>query len=226
MLCLSAFVAADASQHFALSLGRHGVDFRPLLTPVFERASVRLFTTRIAAASKGFAADLTSVTLTAHVAIPDSESACETVLNDHSHFVPDCSFFIRYCLLVAYVELLLYCNIFLFPEPVVLASCSHAVAATSTSVLVPLSLMSHPILAVLANAYLVAFNDLRECAPLAVADTIALALRDQLSGIVVALVAYHKRSHPSFDQVRVHAFCPCVVAVYFNFNCDKRHFCL
>ena len=63
-------------QHFALSLGRHGVDFRPLLTPIFERACVRLFSSRVSQATKAFVTELTTVTLTAHVAIPDSDVLC------------------------------------------------------------------------------------------------------------------------------------------------------
>ena len=67
--------------------------------------------------------------------------------------------------------------------------------------LVPLSLMSHPILALLANAYLIAFNELRECAPVSAADSLAASLASNLSSVTAALVAYYKRYSSSYDQV-------------------------
>ena len=61
-------------QHFALSLGRHGVDFRPILTILFERTVVIQFSSRLSNAARAFSVDLPSIGLTAHVTIPDSDS--------------------------------------------------------------------------------------------------------------------------------------------------------
>ena len=70
----------------------------------------------------------------------------------------------------------------------------------SDAPIVPLSLMSHPLLATLANDMLGAFNDLRECAPLAIAGTVATAVNDGLAQVATALVGFHGDHAHHFDQ--------------------------
>ena len=56
----------------------------------------------------------------------------------------------------------------------------------------PTVLMDHPPLAVYTNAVLSAFNDLRLCAPVALAQDVAMALHYSLETVVQATLAYHR----------------------------------
>jgi hypothetical protein len=67
--------------------------------------------------------------------------------------------------------------------------------------LVPLTLISHHVLAVLTNAYLDAFNELRECAALSLAVPLATHLHSALVVIAGVLSTFHQRHHRTFDQV-------------------------
>jgi len=53
-------------QHFAMSLGRHGVDFRGLLPPLFEKAALRQYQQKIEQAASNFANGLPSASLVTH----------------------------------------------------------------------------------------------------------------------------------------------------------------
>lgn len=53
-------------QHFAMSLGRHGVDFRGLLPPLFEEAALRQYRQKIEQATTTFCNALPSASLTTH----------------------------------------------------------------------------------------------------------------------------------------------------------------
>ena len=72
---------------------------------------------------------------------------------------------------------------------------------SSGSVIVPLSLMSHPILAALTNAFVSAFNELRDCAPLTVAKDLALKMKSELRLLSESLQKQHKELSHAFDQV-------------------------
>lgn len=59
--------------HFALSLGRVGMDFRPLLGPLFERTISDLFATRVDLAFADFVEQVPTLALVAHATLPDTE---------------------------------------------------------------------------------------------------------------------------------------------------------
>lgn len=61
--------------HFALSLGRVGLDFRALLPPLFERAILDLISSRIEVATADFIQDMPTMALLAHPTIVDNESS-------------------------------------------------------------------------------------------------------------------------------------------------------
>ena len=51
------------SQHFAISMGRIGIDFRAIVAPLFERAALNLFSARVQAAVAHFSKALTPSSL-------------------------------------------------------------------------------------------------------------------------------------------------------------------
>mmetsp|Transcript_22102 Transcript_22102/g.66350 ORF Transcript_22102/g.66350 Transcript_22102/m.66350 type:complete len:292 (+) Transcript_22102:1014-1889(+) len=59
--------------HFALSLGRVGMDFRPLLAPLFERTIADLFASRVDLAYADFVEQLPSMALVAHATLPETD---------------------------------------------------------------------------------------------------------------------------------------------------------
>ena len=56
----------------------------------------------------------------------------------------------------------------------------------------PASLLKCPPLAVYCNALLTAFNDLRLCAPLSLADDTAALVQQSLSSAALVLLSYHR----------------------------------
>lgn len=138
--------------HFALSLGRVGLDFRALLPPLFERTALDLFVQRAAAATQSFRHAMQTTTLIAHSSFPD------------------------------------------------------AAPGTAVGSVAPLRLMSHPQLAVLTNAYLSAFNELRECAPLAIAVAVAACFEENMRAASDFLRKYFQEQSPTFDQREAHVF--------------------
>lgn len=156
--------------YFALSLGRVGMDFRPLLAPLFERTIADLFSSRVDMAFADFVEQMPTMALVAHATLPDADS-----------------------------------------EP-----------GLSEAPIAPLSLMTFPILARLTNNLLAALNDLRECAPLAVGQTVATSLSKALVAVSIQLADYHTLHRETFDtrdktnfsglaQMYVESLVPCVV---------------
>ena len=60
----------------------------------------------------------------------------------------------------------------------------------------PASLLKCPPLAVYCNALLTAFNDLRLCAPLSLADDTAALVQQSLSSAALVLLSYHRSVVP------------------------------
>lgn len=141
-------------QHFAMSMGRCGVDFRAFLPPVFERVVKIQFERRLRAPVADFQRSLSSMALTPHALVtarivyepPDFETA-------------------------------------------------------SAGVQVPLILTSHGTLAQLANGFLLALNELRECAPLAVAYDVAEMLQARLVETGTSLAKYYSTAVMGYDTV-------------------------
>lgn len=63
-------------------------------------------------------------------------------------------------------------------------------------------LLDFPPLAILCNGYLAAFNELRQCAPLAVRSRVAKVMEDNIRTFTAAVVA---RSHQKSDELRAFA---------------------
>eukprot|EP00038_Savillea_parva_P015134 m.13208 g.13208 ORF g.13208 m.13208 type:complete len:614 (-) comp3018_c0_seq1:27-1868(-) len=59
--------------YFALSLGRVGMDFRPLLVPLFERTISDLFASRVDMALADFVEQLPTMALVAHATLPEAD---------------------------------------------------------------------------------------------------------------------------------------------------------
>ena len=74
--------------------------------------------------------------------------------------------------------------------------------------IVPLALVSHQLLALLTNSYLDAFNELRECAPIAVASDIALCLKTALAAVAKHIQEFHGANSRTFDAVSAWAWRP------------------
>ncbi len=64
----------------------------------------------------------------------------------------------------------------------------------------PTVLMDHAPLAMYTNAVLSAFNDLRLCAPVALAQDVATALRCSLERVVQTTLAYHRAEESTFND--------------------------
>jgi hypothetical protein len=141
--------------HFALSLGRVGLDFRTLLPPLFERTVSELFVAQLGGAVAALDDTLQTFVLAHYPSI--------------GTFGPD-------------------------------------TFGLSETPIVPLSLMTHTPLANFTNDLLAAFNDLRECAPIAIADTVGQQLHDSLLAASQLLRKYHDVQGHSFDQREAAAF--------------------
>jgi hypothetical protein len=66
------------SQHFAIAMGHSGIDFRALLGPIFERAAIGLFASRVRAACDCFQEAFTILSLSSYsasVAFTDATGA-------------------------------------------------------------------------------------------------------------------------------------------------------
>eukprot|EP00039_Didymoeca_costata_P012841 m.186911 g.186911 ORF g.186911 m.186911 type:complete len:592 (-) comp15599_c0_seq6:2142-3917(-) len=137
--------------HFALSLGRVGLDFRVLLPPLFEKAAYELFAAQCKIAVANLEDRLSSIDLFKHAGAGDF-------------------------------------------------------GAEGSEAIVPLTLMGAPVLGHLTNDILIAFNELRECAPLNVSGQIGGCLRDSLK-----LVSSSLRQH--YDA-HVHAYDPREIQEY------------
>ena len=69
------------------------------------------------------------------------------------------------------------------------------------SSIVPLTLITHHTLATLTNGFLDALNELRECAPIAVAPAIAKLIHTRISTVSAFLQQFHLNHHREFDHV-------------------------
>lgn len=58
-------------QHFALSLGRVGIDFRLLLPPLFERTIRDIFVAQVKTATNNFRETMSNFVVSAHPSIGD-----------------------------------------------------------------------------------------------------------------------------------------------------------
>lgn len=80
------------------------------------------------------------------------------------------------------------------------------VSTSTQSLTPPHSLLDYPPLAVLTNTLIQAFNDLRQCAPLALGPEISQELRRLLESVVHDIGEYHKVEHTSFTEKESEAF--------------------
>eukprot|EP01094_Clydonella_sp_ATCC50884_P025672 TRINITY_DN6852_c0_g1_i1.p1 TRINITY_DN6852_c0_g1~~TRINITY_DN6852_c0_g1_i1.p1 ORF type:complete len:549 (-),score=163.46 TRINITY_DN6852_c0_g1_i1:219-1865(-) len=80
-------------------------------------------------------------------------------------------------------------------------------------------LLDFPPLAVLCNAYLGAFNELRQCAPLAVRERIARVMEDNIRTFTAAVVA---RSHQKSDELKSFAKMSATILIPYLIEC-LRH---
>ena len=136
--------------HFALSLGRVGLDFRSLLPPLFERTVIQLFVSQMNGAVAALDLTLQSFVLASYPSIGNFGGGDAFELSE--------------------------------------------------TPIVPLSLMTHPPLAAFTNDLLVAFNDLRECAPVAIADDVGATLHGSLAKAGALLRKYYDVQGHSFDS--------------------------
>ncbi|XP_033641331.1 conserved oligomeric Golgi complex subunit 8-like [Asterias rubens] len=137
--------------YFGLSFSRVGADFRGLLSPLFQEAALRGFTTALDEGTKRFAEAMHSYTLIATPSLSSSTLVSGTMQGDKS----------------------------LAP---------------------PTVLMDHAPLAMYTNAVLSAFNDLRLCAPVALAQDVATALNHSLERVVQTTLAYHRAEESTFND--------------------------
>eukprot|EP00041_Stephanoeca_diplocostata_P019266 m.412903 g.412903 ORF g.412903 m.412903 type:complete len:667 (-) comp21259_c0_seq1:106-2106(-) len=144
--------------HFALSLGRVGLDFRSLLPPLFESAILNYFTWRVELAAAEFSDQLPTLALVSHPSIPDADDS------------------------------------------------GSGGGGLTDAPIAPLSLMAHPVLATLTNSLLAALNDLRECAPLAIAADVARHLSASLVAVAGHLRTYFESHADTLDQRDRHTF--------------------
>ncbi|XP_077978528.1 conserved oligomeric Golgi complex subunit 8-like [Glandiceps talaboti] len=85
------------------------------------------------------------------------------------------------------------------------ASLSSTVLSTSytameSNLIPPMVLMEYHPLAVFTNHVLTAFNDLRLCAPIALAEEVARELQDSLTKAVVSVLAFHRAEESTFSK--------------------------
>ncbi len=163
----------DHAMHCGASLGRAGLDFRPVLAPPFEAAALALLRRGVGAA----------------------DAALRALLEAHRWG----------------------------GAGAVRARPAAADAPAEAADAPPAALLDHPPLAVYANGLLAALNELRHCAPLAIAGASAAALQASLVGAAGALVrasaarALGEAEAPAFGAARAAlagTLCPHVAACF------------
>nr|XP_054760076.1 conserved oligomeric Golgi complex subunit 8-like [Lytechinus pictus] len=138
--------------YFGLSFSRVGADFRGLLAPIFQRATLHGFQSTLKTASEKFEQDMQSYTPVASQAFLAMSSVSIPGNQSDGANIP------------------------------------------------PPSLMEHPPLAAYTNSILTGLNDLRLCAPVAVAHHVSQSLQQSLNTIVNAIVAFHRAEESTFNQ--------------------------
>eukprot|EP00128_Syssomonas_multiformis_P017487 Colp12_sorted_trinity150504_noHs@31980 len=133
--------------YFGMSLGRVGLDFRPLVAPVFEKAVTNIFCSAVSQATRSFVDSLQPSALLA-------------------------------------------------PTSGVTSSTQEA----GNPLTAPNSLLDHVLLSVLANGYLRALNELRQCAPLAIAGHLARHLEASMLMATKAIADLHTAHSQSLTR--------------------------
>lgn len=90
-------------------------------------------------------------------------------------------------------------------------------SAASGPLTIPLTLMGHTLLATLANGYISALNDIRECAPMKISVPAAVETTRSLRAVAEALKEHHMRYSQSFDPVSCRG---AGIGVMFSLACD------
>ncbi|EDO31784.1 predicted protein [Nematostella vectensis] len=139
--------------YFGLSFSRVGADFRGLLPPLFQSASLSTFLSATREATRSFEETMSSYTLQAQPSALKS-----TVLSTTSSKTGDTS-----------------------PTP-------------------PIGLLEHPPLAAYTNAVLSAFNELRHCAPVALAHACRDEIHTSLAFVVKATCAFHRSEAAALNE--------------------------
>lgn len=148
----------DHVMYCGASLGRVGLDFRPLVAPLFEYAALRLFTSGLASSN-----DALTTMLETHkwIAMPSAASRAAQLRQQQ----------------LSQEE----------KEGEELEGEKTAVVKSKDLGPPPPTLVEHPPLAVYANGLLAALNELRHCAPFPIRESAASALQSSLVAAGAAL---------------------------------------
>ncbi|KAI3435879.1 hypothetical protein D9Q98_001937 [Chlorella vulgaris] len=183
----------DHTMYCGASLGRVGLDFRPLLAPLFEQAVVALYTKSVKAATASF-----------HSLLDAHKWSSPSALSARSRQASDAA--------AASASAAAAAD----------AATSGAEAAAPSprgSTAPPQALVDHMPLAVYTNGLLAAFNELRHCAPLSVQQPTTARLQESLLAVSAELAHYgltHSLTSPeqlAFDSAchaHTTALCPYV----------------
>ncbi|XP_070566596.1 conserved oligomeric Golgi complex subunit 8-like [Ptychodera flava] len=79
-------------------------------------------------------------------------------------------------------------------------------SATEGNLAPPMVLMDYQPLALYTNNILTAFNDLRLCAPIALAEDVARRLQDSMSRMISSILAFHRAEESTFTKREVELF--------------------
>jgi hypothetical protein len=189
----------DHVMYCGASLGRVGLDFRPLVAPLFESAALRLFSSGLACSN-----DALSTMLESHrwVAMPSAASRAAQLRQQQQQQGEEDT-----------------------TSKVEGAEEGGADLKLVKKELgpPPRTLVEHPPLAVYANGLLAALNELRHCAPFPIRESAAAALQNSLVGAASALA--HVQAVRTLNETELPVFkaactalttalCPYISACY------------
>jgi hypothetical protein len=148
----------DHCMYCGQALGRVGLDFRPIVFPLFEHASLNLFVDLVEVSNETFKEMMASHRW---IAIPSAVSRAAE-LAKKSNIVDDGD-----------------------DAP---GSTNKEEHKDLTNLEPPAVLVEHPPLAVYTNGLLAAFNELRHCAPIAISGDVSLCLGRSFETVISALI--------------------------------------
>ncbi|KAL4458513.1 hypothetical protein ABPG75_013378 [Micractinium tetrahymenae] len=185
----------DHAMYCGGSLGRVGLDFRPLLAPLFEQAVLALYTKAVAAATDSFRSLLeahkwASSSLSARSRSTSGATAAAAAAAAGAEGGGD-------------------------------AAAAGQAGSAAAPGLLPQVLVEHVPLAVYANGLLAAFNELRHCAPLSLRQPTAAELQASLAAVSSALAHFGlTRSLAEAEQAAFDAACRAHTATLTPYVCS------
>jgi hypothetical protein len=193
----------DQCMYYGMSLGRVGVDFRSLLSPVFENHIYTIFVTSLDSAVEKF-----SLAIRAH-RWNANNNPHKNLLSPSSYYLlpgenkdpyaPPPGILLLFLLFPGFVPFCLFLH--LFRRFYFLSSSLVSSSLPSSLITLPFPvLLEYPSVALLVNGFLTTFNELRQCAPLSLQQAISEQLEREFNSIVTVLVLLRNETHLNTEE--------------------------